>query len=294
MGYTNPKFKTIVVTTDLNDAGSSALRYARAMARTYQSMLIIVHVIDPLTYAYPTTGSPYSTLSIAAQEELKRIEHETIEQGIAVHSVVESGIVCERILKVLKDHRADLLVLGTRAHSEVGRLALGTVARQLLTESHCPIMTISPDANATAPPWSGCWPRVLAATDFSPASLEALRYAHQVALRQLIVLHVSTNQQDYTSSQQKVRHLAPFDQSHTVSAEHLVVSGDPAERIVEYAQRYGVSLVALGAPQNMFSERALKKSTVQQVIAKVRCPVLCFPSGDVSPTQEVAHHSANA
>ena len=70
----------------------------------------------------------------------------TIALGIPVHSVLESGIVSQRILQAVSDHHADLLVLGTRAKTEAGCVALGTVARQLLAKSRCPIPTVCPDA----------------------------------------------------------------------------------------------------------------------------------------------------
>lgn len=188
------RFKTIVVATDLSDTASSALRYAELMARTYQSTLVLVHVIDPLAYAFPNGAPSLLVANAAAAAELKRIEEETSAQGIPVHSVIESGIAYQRILRTVKDHHADLLVLGTRAKAEAGRVALGTVAWQILARSRCPILTVSPDAGSSLP-WGGYWGRVLAATDFSSASIQALHCAHQVALRQLIVLHVLESQE---------------------------------------------------------------------------------------------------
>ena len=159
------QFKTIAVATDLSDTSSSTLRYAQAMARTYQSTLVLVHVIDPVAYAFPDGAPSLLAANAAAAAELKRIEEETSALGIPVHSVIESGIAYERILHAMSNHHADLLVLGTRAKTDAGRAALGTVARQLLAKSRCPILTVSPDAVKSLP-WGGCWRRVLAATDF--------------------------------------------------------------------------------------------------------------------------------
>jgi nucleotide-binding universal stress UspA family protein len=269
------KFRTIAVATDLSDPASAALRYAQAMARMYKAILVVVHVIDPLAYAFPEGAPRYVTANQSAIAELRKIEEETSALGIPVHSVIESGIVCDRILQALKDYNADLLVLGTRAKGEAGRVALGTVARQLLAKSRCPILTVSPEA-AKSLPWAGCWGRVLAATDFSPASIRALRCAHQVALRQLIVLHAQECAKE-AGCQERLRFLAPLNESHTVPVEHVVAAGNAPERIFEYAQKFAADLVVLGSPESELTEEDFHTSTVLQVVSKVRCPVLCLP-----------------
>lgn len=286
-------FATIAVATDLSDASSSALRYAQSIARTYQSTLVLIHVVDPLAYAFPEGAPGYLAANEAAREELQRIEADARSQGIAVRSVVESGVVCDRILESARQHHADLLVLGTRARTEAGRVALGTVARQLLARAECPIMTISPEA-ALAMPWAGRCRRVLSATDYSPASLAGLKLARQLAVRQLIALHVSRCKKDEAcpDCHDRVREAAGNSGSPDVSVEHLAVTGDPGVRIAEYANELGVDLVVLGSPLNELSAEDLPTSTVLKVISSVSCPVLCVPSSrnpsraGGSPSQE--------
>jgi nucleotide-binding universal stress UspA family protein len=287
------KFRTIAVATDLSNPASDALRYAQAMARMYQSTLVVVHVIDPLAYAFPEGAPLFLAANQAAAAELKKIEEETSALGIPVHSVMESGVVCERILEAVKDHHADLLVLGTRAKTEAGRVALGTVARQLLARSRCPILTVSPDASKSLP-WAGCWGRVLAATDFSPASIRALHCAHQVALRQLILLHVPEGEQEVPTAHHRERlcFLAPFNESHTVPVEHLVEVGDAADLIERYAQKYAVDLLVLGSPERELTDQDFRSSTVLRVISRVRCPVLCLPVESTPSAAEVRHEGA--
>jgi nucleotide-binding universal stress UspA family protein len=278
MNHSILKFRTIAVATDLNYPASEALHYAQVMARMYQSTLVVVHVIDPLAYAFPKRAPLLLAANQAAAAELQRIEEQTRALGIPVHSVMESGSVCDRILQTIKDHHADLLVLGTRAKTEAGRLALGTVARQLLAKSHCPILTISPDA-AKSLPWAGCWGRVLAATDFSAASIRALQCAHQLALRQLILLHVPQSDRPSGSAHclEQLRFLAPFNESHTVPVEHFVDVGNVADLIDRYVQKYAVDLLVLGSPERELAEQDFPSSTILQVISRVHCPVLCLP-----------------
>lgn len=289
MTHDNFEFKTIAVATDLSDSSSAALHYAQSIAHTFGSTLVVVHVIDPIAYAFPEGAPKFLAANKAAREELDRIEGEARAMGIAVHSVVESGVVCERILQSAAGHHADLLVLGTRARTEAGRVALGSIARQLLARARCPIMTVSAQA-AVAMPWIGRCRHILAATDFSPASIEGLRFAHQIASRSLFALHVSPDGGE-AESLEKMRYLAPFNESHTVPVEHLVVRGDPGERIPEQAAKMHADLIVLGSPVNELAEEDLYTSTVLQVIANATCPVLCMPYIAEEVGHTVAAHS---
>jgi nucleotide-binding universal stress UspA family protein len=268
-----------MVATDLSGAASTAVRYAQAIARLYESTLVIVHAIDPVGYAFPDGAPEFAAADHAAREELRKIEEETRKQGIPVHSVMETGVIYERILQATIDHKADLLVLGTRAKTGIGRAALGTIARQLLARATCPILTVPPDAEVYMP-WAGRWRYVLVATDFSDASLLALGCAHRIAHAQLVTLHVPTgsDEQEREDSLERLRFLAPFNESHTVPVEHIIAQGDAAALIPENAWKFGADLVVLGSPENELAEEDFQSSTVLQVISSVTCPVLCVPS----------------
>lgn len=271
-------FRTIVAATDFTQESSTALRCAQEIARRQRAMLLLVHVIDPVGYAFPAGAPPSLDRDAAAREEMARIEAEVRQQGIAVHSRVETGIVCERILLSLRDHSAALLVLGTRAITGAGRAALGIVTRQLLARSPCPILTVAPDDPA-CPRSFAQWNNVLAATDFSAASLSALHYAQRVAGNHLIVMHSARcgRHEVCPNCLERLRFLAPFNEIHSLPVDHIVTGGDPAAVIVEAASRLHPDLIVVGAPSPEHRGDDLEHSTVVQVISAVSAPVLIVP-----------------
>jgi len=288
-------FRTIVAATDFTEESSAALRCAQAIARHQHAMLLLVHVIDPVGYAFPS-GAPASVArDAAAREEMARIEAEVRRQGIAVHSRVETGVVCERILLSLKDHAAALLVLGTRAITGAGRAALGIVTRELLAHAPCPILTVAPDDPA-APRTFGHWNNVLAATDFSAASLNALHYAQRVAGHHLIVMHSARcgRHHECPNCLERLRFLAPFDEAHGLPVDHVVTGGDPARMIVEAAAHLGPDLIVLGAPSPEHQAGDIESSTVVQVISAVAAPVLIVPESRARQDDEVIVEVATA
>src|SRR5579875_2380010 len=133
------RFQTILVATDFGKSASAALLYAQALARAHKARIVITHVIDPASFAFPD-GIPSSlALEEEARQEIRRIEEETRRQGILVHSQVQTGMICDRILQSVKEMRADLLILGSGAKGKAGRAVLGTVSRQVLARTPCPI-----------------------------------------------------------------------------------------------------------------------------------------------------------
>jgi nucleotide-binding universal stress UspA family protein len=288
-------FKTIVAAIDFSEESSAALRCAQELARLQHAMLLLVHVIDPVGYAFPDGAPAAVDRDKAAKEELARIEAEVRQQGIPVHSRVETGIVCERILLSLRDHKAALLVLGTKAITGAGRAALGLVTRQLLAHSPCPILAVGPE-DPKAPREFGRWNNVLAATDFSAASLSALDYAQRVAGGHLIVIHSARcgRHEECPNCLERLRFLAPFDEAHGLPVDHVVTGGDPVQKIIEAAKRLRPDLIVMGAPSPAHTEHDLEHSTVAHVIAAVSAPVLIVPESRERYAEELIEEVATA
>jgi nucleotide-binding universal stress UspA family protein len=288
-------FGTIVVAMDFSEKSSSTLRYVQAIALWHGAKLVLVHVIDPVAYAFPRRMPRSISTDQAASEELNQIEEQVRRQGIQVHSVLQTGDITELVLQTVRDDGGDLLVLGTRGKTGAGRAALGAIARRLLARNECPIMTVTPDVEALMP-WAGKWRTVLLATDFSACSLAALTVAHRIAHDALFVVHSSEAESDVERRRQleRLRFLAPMNESHTVCVEHIVTSGEAGPVIVDFALTRKVDLVVLGSPATMLSEQDLETSTVLQVISGVHCPVLCIPtSRQEKNSTELATESEN-
>jgi nucleotide-binding universal stress UspA family protein len=141
-------FKTVLVAADLCHPASQALAVARSLAQAYKAMLVIVHCIDPVAYAFPQ-GAPGPVLDDPlAREEYNRIEEEAREQAFPPHTALETDVIYDRLRQAAQDCHSDLLILGTRAITVLGRLALGSVAMHLLAHAPCPVLCVPADAAA--------------------------------------------------------------------------------------------------------------------------------------------------
>ncbi|HVU45721.1 MAG TPA: universal stress protein [Terracidiphilus sp.] len=286
-------FHTVLVAADLTHEGSRALRYAQQIAALHQSTLVVVHTIDPASYAFPEGVPAAAGIDEAGRAGLEVIEAETRAQGIPVHSVMETTVVYDRLLQAAADNHANLLVLGTRAATKAGRTALGIAARRLIAKAPCPVLTVPPDADAFIES-PGRWHRVLVATDFSATSLSAVDHAQCVVDSHLAVIHATgpSTGEDRDRYLERLRFLAPTEEPLSYPVEHIVSAGEAGNEIVQHAREFEADLIVLGSPLNEPTPEDIERSTILQVIANVSCPVLCVPPAQAASAAEVAKEFA--
>ena len=75
--------------------------------------------------------------SVHAELEAAGVEHEI--------RVLVGGDVADDLLGTAEDSRAELVILGLRRRSPVGKLILGANAQRVLFDAPCPVMTVKPD-----------------------------------------------------------------------------------------------------------------------------------------------------
>lgn len=64
------------------------------------------------------------------------------EQGLVGRSVMRGGQPADEILNVVREEKADLIVMGTHGRRGLSRLLLGSVAEAVLRRAHCPVLAV--------------------------------------------------------------------------------------------------------------------------------------------------------
>ena len=168
--------RRFLAATDFSAGGQQAARRAARLAATLGAGLAVLHVVEPATLA-PLRGllDPGRDFGRAIREQAEiqlaaLVQELERQHGVVVQGALGSGEVLGAINAAAAD--ADVLVLGARGESPVRDFLLGTTAERLVRLACRPALVVRSDPTAG-------YSRVLAATDFSPASEAAL----QVALR---------------------------------------------------------------------------------------------------------------
>ena len=140
-------FRRILVATDFSKASRRALSEALALAVDNDARVSVAHVLRS-DWRYEMLESPpeIDLEQVDAEQRLKALIHEMDADGKVDATLVKHGSVTSALVSIIAESQADLLVMGTRGRGGFSKLALGSVAEELLRVAPCPVLTIGPNA----------------------------------------------------------------------------------------------------------------------------------------------------
>ncbi len=138
--------------------------------------------------------------------------------------------------------------------------------------------------------------KILCPTDFSAASLEALKDAVGLARgtqAKLILMYV-VNQKMFSEglslarvdspdalgkemadeARRRLKSLIPAKERDGLDLETNVRSGNPAQEVIRYAKENGVDMIVIGSTGHSGVERMMFGSTAEKVVRGAHCSVL--------------------
>jgi nucleotide-binding universal stress UspA family protein len=286
---TRTQIKNILFATDFSPAATAAIPYAREIARHFGADLHALHVRPPIVS--PVT-SPFSWAVEREAAQVADHEHRTALLGafaeIRTEVLIEEGDIQSSLTSAIHKDLIDLVVIGTRGRSGLGKLLLGSVAEEIFREVSCPVLTVGPHSPSSPAP-DGRFREILYATDFSPESEAAAAYAVSLAQEfqaRLTLMHVISEQktgelvsagQLTASIEQLLRKLVPPEAESWCKPEVIVESGDAAEKILEVSKQRNTDLIVLGVKPESGIPGAgthLPIATAHKIVSHAICPVL--------------------
>ena len=208
-----------------------------------------------------------------------------------VEHLLEEGEAAAEIVRVARDIPCDLIVMGTRGRTGLGRLLVGSVAEKVLRDAPCPVLIMkSPGLEAKDRlPEPGKVETILFPTDFSECSQNALNLAFALTRdckARLLVVHVATPPPFVTYGEfEKVldkssgyRHELEEQlrqcQAPDCNIEFRLVEGDPGNEIVQVAREAHCDLIIMGTHGRTGLGRLLMGAVAEKVLRQSSCPVL--------------------
>jgi universal stress protein A len=137
-------YKKMLVAIDLTEEAPQVLNKAKAMCDAQGAELLLVHVVEPVGYAY---GGDIPMDLSELQDQLDKAAREQLgkygdEYGIAAaNQVVTVGRPESEIHRLAKEHNVDLVIVGS--HGRKGfQLLLGSTTNGVLHGTECDVLAI--------------------------------------------------------------------------------------------------------------------------------------------------------
>jgi nucleotide-binding universal stress UspA family protein len=211
---------------------------------------------------------------------------------LCASSEVREGHPATETVRVAQEVGADLIVMGTHGRTGFQRFVLGSVTETVLRRAPCPVLTVPP--RASDHPRSMFFKRILCASDFSPASEAAVRYAASLAAEadgSLFLVHVldrpgikarsqaarpgNAGPPDYEcAARAQLQRAVPPAAREFCRVEEIVAQGRAAPAIVRLAAEREVGLVVMGVHGRSMLDLMAFGSVTHEVVRQAVCPVL--------------------
>ncbi len=149
----NGLFPTIVVPTDFSPCSEAAFRVAVALARVFQSEIILLHVVDTksltalnrLGLALPSEEARQKKrLRHYARLNARRLVQSDDAKGLPIRRLVLEGEPFVEIARTVRMEKAGLVVMGSYGGQAeaVEKIFFGSTAEKVVRTAGCPVLTV--------------------------------------------------------------------------------------------------------------------------------------------------------
>ncbi len=294
-------FRHILVATDFSEPSRRALCDALALAGENNAQVSVVHILPHESKA----ASPELVQERAdAERWIKMRANESRPEQEVASVLVRNGPVAETVARVVEEEAVDLLVIGTHGRGGLQKLALGSVAEELLRVAPCPVMTIGPKADLAASKAGQGVHTILFATDYGRGSVKAVPLVLTLARQyqaKLVLLHMFSPMPTTTSSMstyapatagaeeliawegssrkraiRELREFLPADTGLEQAPEYVVGTDFLAEGLLTAVSQFKVDLIVMGANHAASARIAAHNpwTAVHEIVQNAPCPVL--------------------
>jgi len=285
--YKNFKMKKILYATDFSINAEKAFLFALKIAEKHHAELIMLHVFEvPPVWGHPQINNPVQTTKMA-RESWKSTLQELFEQFISdvnpTFIAVENASAVDGILSVIKKHKPDLVITGTKGKSLFKEIFVGSTTKVLVNQSPVPVLAIPKNANYRD------FGIVLYASDFHEFDLKALKQLIRLVRPykpDIKVIHICTDN-EYKSNQKMewFKDLVKENIAYENISFELLVCDRIFERLTNYVQNHELDLlVMLEKEHHGIIEKLFHQDLVWKMEFHSSIPILSYSEQYLSAT----------
>lgn len=139
--------KKILVPVDGSKDSAHALEAAEAMARNAKATLTVLEVVEefgPLPGYYEAAPAGQDRTKWISDQRFEKVHPILEETSVKWDRKVVEGFPADKIVEVAEEGKYDLIVIGSRGLSALGRFLMGSVSDRVIHHAPCSVMVVRP------------------------------------------------------------------------------------------------------------------------------------------------------
>lgn len=137
--------RKILVPTDFTIFSDQAVDYAAMVATRFDAKILLVHVIEPLTYSVTDTiqvVDHFVALKTIAEPILDNLQKKLLKKGLQAETIILKGNPYLEIVEKASKAGVDLIIMGTHGRTGLKHLLMGSVAERVVRLAPCPVLVV--------------------------------------------------------------------------------------------------------------------------------------------------------
>jgi len=131
----------ILVGFDGSEGSRQALTRSISLLDENGELIVLAVIPSPYDKTF-VDGDMYKTIKKKAEDMIDEIISDIGNQGFTIKGIIEEGDPSVRIIEASNRLNVDLIVLGSKGTSKIGRYLLGSVANKVVQYAHKPVMVV--------------------------------------------------------------------------------------------------------------------------------------------------------
>jgi len=293
-------FEKVLLPTDFSPHSERLTAFIPDLRRLGMNELVFLHVVNPMKAAR-WINVDENIIEEAKEEALKRLDR-TIRDvrsryGLEATYRFETGVIYQEILKVAREERISLILMGSHGHGFVKTALLGSVTQNVLRLTRTPLLiqkfrVREENGGVCLYPLSDrIFSRILFPTDFSENSLRALGALQGLksdGIKKVIVAHIQdAGRFEYFTPEQRSACNRIDNERLAEIIRKLVFRGYPGKTVLRegypyreinrIAEEEDVSLILMGSHGRSSLKEALVGSVTEFVALHHVRPLMIIP-----------------
>lgn len=286
------QIEDILIPLDGSKQAESVLPYVRDLAPKFNSRVHILGI---------GIGRKTRRVNRLLEDYIDRIVKELHTHNIKSEPVILYGSAADKILDFTAEKEMDLIIMATHGRSGISRWWMGSVAEKVISGATAPVLLVRSKRRRTTGTAVNLESihKIIAPLDGSDIGEVALPYAEAIAIRSRATIHlvqvisppgtVEANllggpdwrkfiSAMHDAGENYLKSVAERLSGKDIKVTYEVLTGDPADKIVEYATARDASMIAMSTHGRTGLTRWVLGSVADKVLHGARIPILLVRS----------------